>query len=298
MNKIKLSQLPKVRGSYTKNADLSRMSWLGAGGKADILFEPVDIDDLADFLKNRQEDVPITVLGGGSNTLIRDGGIRGVVIKLKQINGIKLVDGKLIVGCGCLNSRLFAYCRKNHIAGFEFLGTIPGTVGGAIKMNAGCFGGQISDILLSVNVVDFAGKIVSMKKEDMGFCYRGNDVPEGIIFVEAELIAEKGASDKIYKKFREYIDRRHSSQPHGVKTAGSTFKNPEGHAAWKLIKEAGCDDLQIGDACVSEKHANFMINKGKASAKDLEDLGELIRKRVLQETGVQLEWEIKRIGEF
>jgi UDP-N-acetylmuramate dehydrogenase len=282
MNKYKINQLPKVRGIYTKNADLSKMSWLGAGGKADILFEPTDINDLADFLKNKSEDIPITVLGGGSNTLIRDGGIRGVVIKLKQINGIELVNDKLVVGCGCLNSRLFAFCRKNHIADFEFLGTIPGTVGGAIRMNAGCFGGQISDILLSANVVDLKGNISSVRAEDMGFGYRWNNVPEDVIFVEAEFKVEKGASDKIYKKFREYISRRHSSQPHGVKTAGSTFKNPEDHSAWKLIKDTDCDDL----------------HKGKATAKDLEDLGELIRKRVFQETGIQLEWEVKRIGEF
>jgi len=289
--------LPKVSGKYTQNADLSKLNWFGVGGKADVLFEPERLDDLSYFLKNKPENMPVTILGAGSNVLIRDGGIRGVVIKLRQIDDIQLMKDSVEVGCGCLNSKLFSFCQKNGISGFEFLGTIPGTVGGSIKMNAGCFGSQISDILISVTSVDSEGNIIRFNNKDIGFFYRGNSLDDDIVFVNAVFHAEKGDSDKILEKFKGFVTQRNAAQPHGIKTAGSTFKNPEGYAAWKLIQEIDGQKLQVGDAKMSEKHANFMVNIGNAKAKDLEDLGEMIRKKVMEKSGVNLEWEVKRIGE-
>ena len=289
--------LPKVRGTYRFNVDLSKTNWFRVGGPAQILFLPKDADDLAFFLKNRPQDLPISVLGVGSNIIIRDGGIEGVVIKLgggfAQIN---YQNNNLQIGGGCLCSNAALYCKINGLANLEFLTGIPGSVGGAINMNAGCYDGDVASNLISATAVDFDGNIFELSNEDFGFKYRGNSLPKNLIFVAGTFKVEKSTAENVGKKIAEFNQKREAAQPIRSKTGGSTFKNPADKKAWQLIDEAGCRGMKIGDAQISEKHCNFMINTGNAKARDLIDLGNLVIDKVKAKSGLTLEWEIKVIG--
>lgn len=300
-------QLPKVDGVYEFNAPLAKMTWFQVGGNTDVLYYPASIEDLSKFLKNKPKDLPVFVLGGGSNILIRDGGFRGVVIKLgKEFSYVETIgagskDEKNIkVGGATLNSKVYKFCFDNSTGGFEFLGTIPGSIGGAIRMNAGCHGQDVSKILVSVKAVNIKnGDIVTLNNEDFGFAYRGNSLEDNLIFVEGTFKGNHKEKNEIQALFDEYMTKRKASQPMGAKTCGSTFKNPKdaGIGAWKLIDDTGFRGYKLGDAKISEKHTNFMINDGNATADDLESLGELIQKEVKSRTGIELEWEVQRVGD-
>ncbi|MBP7189796.1 MAG: UDP-N-acetylmuramate dehydrogenase [Rickettsiaceae bacterium] len=299
-----LQNLPKVRGEYRENFTLASLTWFKVGGPAKLLFKPYDFDDLSLFLSSIPEDVELFVLGAGSNILIRDGGVNGIVVKLgRNFANIELLPGnKIKVGAGCLNYNLSQFCYQNSIKGFEFLLGIPGTIGGGIKMNAGAYSREFKDIISSIEVIDRSGKIYSIANSEIGFSYRKNSLPEGLIFLTATFNYELGDRDSIKNLMDEIMQRRLDSQPVKEKTCGSTFTNPTnsscGKKVWQLIDEAGMRGARIGDAEMSNLHCNFMINKGHATAKDLEDLGEMVRSKVFEKTGVQLEWEIQRKGEF
>ena len=279
-----------------KNINLAKYSWFQVGGNAEYFFEPENLKELQNFLKNNDKN--ITIIGGGSNLLIRDGGVDGVVIILKNnFQNIELKDNILIVDCGTLNSKLYNFAKNNNIGGYEFLGTIPGTLGGAIRGNAGCYGSEIKDFLISIEAIDFNGNIHNFSNKDCNFQYRKNNLPENLIFTKAFLKTDtKKEKNEIEKTFNEMIEKRLNSQPHGVKTCGSTFKNPTEKPAWKIIQELGYQNKEINGAKMSEKHANFMINTGNAKAADLENLGNLIIKEAKEKQNIDLEWEIKIIG--
>ncbi len=291
-------KVPNVNGKIFYNHNLSKYTWFNVGGNADIVFKPNDLSDLQVFLKEIDKNMPITIIGGGSNLLIRDGGIDGVVIIIKDtFKNISLKNNIIEVECGLLNSQLYNFAKSHNIANFEFLGTIPGTVGGAIRGNAGCYGSETKDILISIDAVDFNGNLKNFKVEDCNFQYRKNNLPQNLIFVKAYFKADiKDSKDNIESKYNEMIIKRNSTQPQGVKTCGSTFKNPPDKPAWKIIQELGYQDKEINGAKMSEKHANFMINTGTATANSLEELGELIKKDAKNKQNIDLEWEIKIIG--
>ena len=293
-----LADLPKVRGSYRQNADLSKINWFNVGGKADIMFRPHDVEDLSYFLQNKPKGLDITIIGVGSNLLVRDGGIGGIVIRLgRNFATITKESGyKVKVGAGALDYNVAMFACENNIAGMEFLIGIPGTIGGGLAMNAGAYSSDMSSILETAEAVDEDGNILELSANDMGFIYRGNTLPEGIIFTSALLQGKQGKQSEIKDRLDEISNKRQETQPVRSKTSGSTFKNPEGMSAWKLIDEAGCRGLKIGGAQVSEKHCNFFINLGNATATDIENLGEEVRERVFKKTGVSLEWEVKLIG--
>jgi UDP-N-acetylmuramate dehydrogenase len=290
--------LPKVRGTYRLNVDLSKTSWFRVGGPAQVLFLPKDLDDLAFFLKNKSSEIKVTILGACSNAIIRDEGIEGVVIKLGGgFNKISHQNNLLTIGGACLCSNAALYCKVNGLANLEFLTGIPGNAGGAIAMNAGCYDGDVASTLISATAIDFDGNILQLKNEDFGFKYRGNSLPKNLIFVEGVFKVENSTPEIVGKKIAEFNQKREAAQPIRSKTGGSTFKNPAGDKkAWQLIDEAGCRGMKIGDAQVSEKHCNFMINTGNSKARDLIDLGNLVIDKVKEKSGVQLEWEIKIIG--
>ena len=273
--------LPPVRGTYAENAPLKDLVWFRAGGPAEVLFRPSDVDDLATFLYARPDDLPITVMGVGSNLLIRDGGIPGVVVRLPASFG-RISVARTAADAG--------------IAGLEFLRGIPGTIGGALRMNAGCYGREIKDVFVEATAVDGCGRIVKLGGSEMAFAYRKSGAPEDIVFVEAVLEGQSGNPDEIRARMDTLVEQRESTQPVKSKTGGSTFKNPPGHKAWQLIEQAGGRGLKRGAAQVSEKHCNFLINTGEASAADIEGLGEELRARVKSKFGIELKWEIKRIG--
>ena len=279
-----------------KNINLAKYSWFQVGGDAEYFFEPENLEELQNFLKNNDKN--ITIIGGGSNLLIRDGGVDGVVILLKNnFQNIELKDNILIADCGTLNSKLYNFAKNNNIGGYEFLGTIPGTLGGAIRGNAGCYGSEIKDFLISIEAIDFNGNIHNFSNEECNFQYRKNNLPENLIFTKAFLKADtKKEKNEIEKTFNEMVEKRLNSQPHGVKTCGSTFKNPTEKPAWKIIQELGYQNKEINGAKMSEKHANFMINTSKAKAIDLENLGNLIIKEAKEKQNIDLEWEIRIIG--
>lgn len=293
-------KLPKVRGELLFDANLAKYSWFQVGGNAEVLFKPADLKDLQDFLKNIEKTIPITIIGGGSNLLIRDGGVSGVVIIIKDIfSNAKLNNNTMKVECGILNSKLFDFTKKNEISGYEFLGTIPGTLGGAIRGNAGCYNCEIKDMLVSIDAIDFDGNLKTYTAKDCNFEYRKNNLPENLIFISAVLKAEnKKSRNDIENIYNEMMQKRMASQPHGVKTCGSTFKNPTEKPAWKIIQELGYQNKEINGAKMSEKHANFMVNTGTATAKSLEDLGDMICHEAKEKQGIKLEWEIKKIGKI
>lgn len=287
--------MPQVRGSYRFDAPLAKTTWFQVGGSADVLFKPADTQDLADFLKSNR--LPVTVLGVGSNLIIRDGGIEGVVIKLgRGFTQAAIQGGEIEAGAALLDVHLARFAADHGKAGLEFFSGIPGTVGGALAMNAGAYGRETKDCLLRAEAVTRAGDVVTLTLADMKYTYRHYGGPEGLIFTRAWFATCDDAPEAIHARIGEIQKSREATQPIREKTGGSTFKNPEGHKAWQLVDQAGCRGLRVGDAQMSELHANFMINAGAATASELEALGEEVRQRVKASTGVQLDWEIKRIG--
>ena len=290
-------QLPHVRGTYSYGAALRDLVWFRVGGAAEVLFRPADTDDLADFLAARPAGIPVQVIGVGSNLLVREGGIPGVVIRLPAAFGALHVDGTRIrAGAAVLDSQVARKAADAGIAGLEFLRGVPGTIGGALKMNAGCYGSEIKDVFVEATAVDGRGVKHKLSPEDMGFSYRKADVPNDFIFVEAVFEGVKDDPAAVRARTSELLKKREASQPVKSKTGGSTFKNPPGCKAWQLIEEAGCRGLRLGGAQVSEMHANFLINADNATAADIEALGEEVRARVKEKSGIDLEWEIKRVG--
>ena len=298
-----LERLPKIAGDYTENAPLAPLAWFRAGGAAEILFRPADGDDLARFLAAKPSDVSVTLFGSGSNILVRDGGIPGVVIRLGAAFRECRVDWQgdtahVHAGAGAIDISVARSCRDAGVAGLEFLVGVPGTIGGALRMNAGAYGQEMADVTVQAEALDRNGERQRLTLQDLGFAYRHSAAPEDLIFLSAILEGRRGAGPEIAARMTEIETNREDSQPLRTRTGGSTFINPPGEKAWQLIDRAGCRGLQRGGAMVSEKHCNFLINTGGASAADLEGLGEDIRRRVKQETGIILEWEIRRIGRF
>lgn len=292
-----IDRLPRPRGRLTADAALGPQTWFRAGGPAEVLFRPADVEDLASFMAGLPSDVPVTVLGVGSNILVRDGGVKGVVIRLlRGFTGISVDGHEIVAGAGALDLNVALTARDHALAGLEFLSGIPGTIGGALRMNAGAYEGDLAQVLVSAEAVDRAGKVHVVPTTVMGFSYRHSEAPVDWIFVAARLRATPGDQLAIARRIAEIDAARTDSQPRS-RTGGSTFVNPPGRKAWQLIDQAGCRGLRIGEAQVSEKHCNFLINLGEATATDIEALGEEVRRRVLEKTGVQLEWEIRRIGE-
>ena len=288
--------MPAVRGQVVANAPLHKMTWLGVGGAAEVLFTPEDIEDLEFFLAN-QPNAPLTVIGGGSNLLIRDGGIPGVVVHLNNtFNSIIVKNDKLICGAGAKNMEIARVAMEAGLSGFEFLCGIPGTLGGSIRMNAGANGRSTADIVQEVTAFDIIGKKIVLQRNEIPFDYRTNSLPGNWIFTGAILKGFPENKENIQKRMAEYRQIREKSQPIGARTAGSIFKNPIGLKAWQLIEKAGCRGLKYGGAMISEKHCNFFINTGKATAQDFETLGETVQKRVFETSEIMLEWDVRRIG--
>ncbi len=293
-----LTKLPKVRGSYREDFQLANVTWFNIGGKADILYKPEDLDDLQQFLINKPPEIPYIVIGVGSNILVRDGGFRGVVIKLgRKFANISHRNNILQSGAGALDINISRYCEENSLAGLEFLSGIPGVIGAAVAMNAGAYGREIKDCLVKVDALDVNGNLLSLSKEESKFNYRGNGLDKKLIFVQAYFNVSQGNRNEISEKINNIQKQREDTQPIRTKTGGSSFKNPPNLKAWQLIDAAGCRGLRNGDAMISEKHCNFLINLGKATAKDIEDLGEIVREKVYRHSGIMLDWEIKILGE-
>ena len=293
-----IERLPTIRGRYSEQADLAKTTWFRAGGPAEVLFRPADVEDLADFLAGKPSDVPVTVIGVGSNLLIRDGGVPGVVIRLgRGFTDVTVQGTQLRAGAGALDLNVALTAQQAGLAGLEFLSGIPGTIGGALRMNAGAYGGELKDVLVEAEAIDTLGHRRRLELADMDFSYRHAGVPEGWIFTGALLQAEKGDAAEIAARMADIRTSREETQPVRARTGGSTFKNPEGALrAWQLIDAAGCRGLRVGAAQVSEKHCNFLINTGDATATDIEALGEEVRRRVFEHAGITLQWEIRRIG--
>jgi UDP-N-acetylmuramate dehydrogenase len=289
--------LPPVRGTYAENAPLKDLVWFRAGGAAGTLFRPADADDLATFIYAKPTDLRVSVIGVGSNLLVRDGGIPGAVVRLPGAMGKVSVEGTRIrAGAAALDAAVARAAAEASIAGLEFLRGVPGTIGGALRMNAGCYGAETKDIFVEATAIDAKGNKITLTKADMGFVYRKSAAPDDMIFVEAVFEGAVGKPEEIKARINALVEQREATQPIKSKTGGSTFKNPPDRKAWQLIDEAGCRGLMHGAAQVSEKHCNFLINTGEASAADIEDLGEEVRARVKAKSGVELEWEIKRVG--
>lgn len=303
------AELPMPRGTLTPGRALSELTWLRVGGPADWVFQPADPQDLADFLYALDPDIPVFPMGVGSNLIVRDGGVRGVVIRLgRGFNSIAVEDGLVIAGAAALDAHV---ARRAAEAGRDltFLRTIPGSIGGAVRMNAGCYGSYVADHLVSVQAITRSGDLVTLLPEDLNFGYRHSELPEGAVLVSATFAAAQGDADELAARMADQLARRDATQPTKDRSAGSTFRNPAGFSstgraddvhdlkAWKLIDDAGLRGARLGGAQMSEKHSNFLLNTGDASAADLEGLGELVRKKVYDSSGITLEWEIMRIGE-
>lgn len=292
-----IERLPAVRGRLTAEANLASVTWFRTGGPAEVLFKPADPDDLATFLAGTPADVPLTVIGVGSNLLVRDGGVPGVVVRLgRDFAGIDRDGDQITAGAGALDLTVATSAWEAGLGGLEFLSGVPGTIGGALRMNAGAYGGEMSGITLQARALDRQGGLHLLAHADMGFSYRHTSVPGDWIFIDTLLQGHPDAPEEIARRMAEIKRQREDSQPLRTRTGGSTFANPPGHKAWQLIDQAGCRGLTRGGAQVSEKHCNFLINTGSASAADIEDLGEDVRRRVLETSGITLEWEIRRIG--
>jgi len=291
-----ISRLPSVRGKYQTNISMAEHTWFGVGGAAEVLFTPADAEDLHTFLKALDADIPVYPVGAGSNLLVRDGGVSGVIISTKAIKHHHIEGTHLTVGSGWLDAEVARLASRENIAGLEFLIGIPGTIGGGLRMNAGAFGKEFRDVVMTATAIDRQGNWHEVTPAEMGMAYRHSNAPQDWIFVSATLIGESGKSEDIRAAMKAIIATRSDAQPQGVRTGGSTFANPEGHKAWQLIDQAGCRGLAHGAAEVSEIHCNFLINRGNASADDIETLGETIRDRVKATSQVDLRWEIRRIG--
>jgi len=284
-------------GSLTASASLKKLNWFRTEAAADWLFTPRSVEDLARFLAVKPKDMAHMVIGGGSNLLIRAGGIGGVVIVLKDgFQDISVRGDHLSVGAGAMDVHVARAAQAAGLSGLEFLVGVPGTIGGAIAMNAGAYGAELADILVDATAVTPGGDIITMTAADFDFGYRQSVYPDGLIFVHARLRGVSGDPGVIAARMDDIIRERSASQPIGSRTGGSTFKNPEGHKAWQLVDAAGCRGLTVGRAQMSKKHCNFMINLGGASAEDLEALGNLVRQRVLATSGIDLVWEVRCIG--
>ncbi len=294
-NNIQIAETFKER--IREHADLSKTNWFRVGGPAQYLFKPESAEDLAAFLKSLPQDVPVIVLGVGSNLIVRDGGIDGVVIKLgRGFVDIAVNDDTVTAGGGALDIHVAAFARDHGVAGLEFLCGVPGTIGGAVRMNAGAYGCDTSQVLVDAEIVQRDGTMRTLSNKELGFVYRNSKLPEGAIVVRATFKGTKDDVETIRARMEEISTAREATQPIRTRTGGSTFKNPEGHKAWELVDRAGCRGLMVGGAQVSEKHCNFLINTGTATADDLEKLGDEVIRRVKEKTGITLEWEIKRIG--
>ena len=293
-----ISLLPKVRGTYQKHEPMSRHTWFGVGGPAEVMYHPSDVEDLKYFLQNKPDNVPLCLVGGGSNLLVRDGGILGVVIKLdnKKFQTVEIGNNTIKCGAGLHNIDLKKILLRNNLGGLEFLCSIPGVIGGSIRTNAGCFGSEIKDVLISAEVMNGLGEVTSLSAQDFNLSYRSSLFPEDWIILSITLKTYPDSKENIQKKLDDHKQYRLSHQPYNAKTGGSTFKNPQGLRAWELIKNAGCADFKIGGAKVSEIHNNFLINTGHATAEDIETLGEKIIACVKEKTSITLEWEIRRLG--
>ncbi len=290
-----------VRGRLIPNQPLNEITWFRVGGPAQLFFQPADEADLAFFLKNLPTDIRLTVIGLGSNLLIRDGGLDGVVIRLsaKGFGTIDILDNhRLRAGTALPDVKVATAAAEAGIDGLTFYRGIPGGIGGALYMNAGCYGTETRDRMVELRAVTREGEIVTLTNADMGYLYRKSNGPRGAVFVSAVYQGFAGDKDDILSRMREITEKRESSQPTKAKTGGSTFKNPDGHSSWKLIDAAGCRGLKFGDAQMSELHANFLLNLGEADAFEVETLGEMVRQKVRQTQGIDLKWEIRRMGHF
>ncbi|WP_244512588.1 UDP-N-acetylmuramate dehydrogenase [Roseovarius nanhaiticus] len=300
--------MPTPRGRLTPQRPLADLTWLRVGGPADWLFQPADEADLADFLRDLDPDVPVFPMGVGSNLIVRDGGLRAVVIRLgRGFNGIEVSGDNVIAGAAALDAHV---ARRAAEAGIDltFLRTIPGAIGGALRMNAGCYGTYTADAFVSARAITRAGQIVTLSAEDLNFRYRQTDLPEGWVLISGTFTGPKGEPDRLAAKMQEQLKKRDETQPTKDRTAGSTFRNPAGHSstgraddvhdlkAWKVIDDAGMRGARRGGAQMSPMHSNFLVNTGGATAADLEGLGEDVRKKVFQTSAIELEWEIMRVG--
>lgn len=299
---LDLAAFNGLEGALSAQASIRKYTWFRTGGPAALLFRPASVEDLKAFVRQLDGSLPVLAIGVGSNLLVRDGGLDAAVVQLGKPFADIAVDGDTMsVGAGGLDFAVADTAQKAGIAGFEFLRGIPGTIGGAVAMNAGAYGAEIADILVEADVLLPSGKIVTLSAADFGFAYRSAQLPSGAIVLSARLKGRRGDKEAIARRIKEIVTAREDSQPLRTRTGGSTFKNPDpelsgGRKAWQLIDEAGCRGLKRGGAQVSEKHCNFLLNMGDATASDLEDLGDDVRARVLAHSGVSLEWEIKRIG--
>ncbi|WP_114394595.1 UDP-N-acetylmuramate dehydrogenase [Oleisolibacter albus] len=292
-----IERLPPVRGRLAADVPLGPMTWFRVGGPAEVLFRPADAEDLAGFLAGCPDDVPVTVIGVASNLLVRDGGVPGVVIRLGGgFAGISVDGDSLTAGAGALDLNVALTARDAALAGLEFLSGIPGSIGGAVRMNGGAYGGEIVDVILEAEGVDRRGRRHRYDRAALDLTYRHCGVPDDVIFTAARFQGRRDDAAAIAARIEAIQQARADSQPVRARTGGSTFANPPGHKAWQLIDQAGCRGLTIGGAQMSEKHCNFMLNLGGATAHDLESLGEEVRRRVLETSGISLRWEIRRIG--
>jgi len=292
-----VDRLPPVRGRYSVDAPLHTITWFRVGGPAEVLYRPADGDDLQQFLAGKPADVPVTLIGVGSNLLVRDGGVTGVVIRLgRGFAEVRAEGSQVTAGAMALDYNVALTSQDAGITGLEFLAGVPGTIGGGLRMNAGAYGRELKDVVTRVEALDASGTAHSLSVEEWAPRYRGCGVPEDWIFVGTTLQGSAGDPAEIGARIAEVQTTRGESQPIRSRTGGSTFKNPEGEKAWQLIDAAGCRGLRRGGAMVSEKHCNFLINTGEASAADIEGLGEEVRRRVEDHSGIVLTWEIRRIG--
>ncbi|MGA7517640.1 MAG: UDP-N-acetylmuramate dehydrogenase, partial [Pseudolabrys sp.] len=290
------ARMPELRGRLLANQPIGEFTWFRVGGPAQAFFMPEDENDLAYFLRNLPGETPVTVIGAGSNMIVRDGGVAGVVIRLgRGFNDVKVEDHRITAGTAILDVMVARAAQPAGIAGLAFLSGIPGTIGGALRMNGGAYGGETKDVLVETQGVDRQGNLRKFTNREMGFSYRHCGVSEDVIFTAAVLQGRAGAPEEIAAEMATIKKKREASQPRN-RTGGSTFKNPPGHSAWNLVDDAGCRGLTVGGAQVSELHSNFLINLGGATAADIEILGETVRERVKAHSGVELEWEIKRVG--
>ncbi|HLY58622.1 MAG TPA: UDP-N-acetylmuramate dehydrogenase [Stellaceae bacterium] len=292
-----IDRLPRVRGRLTEHAKLAPLTWFRVGGPAEVLFRPADPEDLAEFLAAKPEDVPVTVIGATSNLLIRDGGIDGVVVRLGKGFAEIAIEGEAVTaGAAALDVNVALTAAQAGLGGLEFLSGIPGAIGGALRMNAGAYGSEISDVLLGAAAIDRRGRRLDLAPRELGLSYRHSAAPADWIYLGARLRARAEPAERVAARIAEIQATREATQPIRARTGGSTFANPPGEKAWALVDRAGCRGLVRGGAQVSELHTNFLINTGHATAADLEGLGEEVRRRVFETSGITLCWEIRRIG--
>jgi UDP-N-acetylmuramate dehydrogenase len=289
----------KISGQILFDENLSGYSWFNLGGPAKVVFKPKNVNELSFFLKNIKEYNKIKVLGAGSNTLIRDGGFDGVIIKLgKHFSHLSLINQNMIIaGASALDKSVSNFAAENSLSGLEFLSCIPGSIGGGIRMNSGCYESDISKILVSVQVMDFIGQMKVIYASDIKFSYRNCDLDKNLIFISATFKGSKDKFDKIKKTRDELIKRKKKDQPSKIKTCGSTFKNPKNNKAWSLIKNSGCAGMKVGEAYISDKHCNFFVNKKNAKSEELENLINKVKNKVFLKTGINLDLELEIIGE-